>query len=436
MRWALCLAAWIGIGTAQAASDAAPAIDVLHYAAILEPNAASGTVRGRESIDLVVRVASLRTFTFDAGALTVERVRVQGQPLVFAKQGTQLQVDLPGPVDAGTRLVLDIAYRGAPAHGLEFDAARGEAYTIFSTSQWLVCIDAPSERATLDLTLLLPAGQRSAGNGRMLSRTSLADGREAHRWRIDTPVPSFSYGFAAAGYREHTERDGPSTLHTLSLDQAPQALQRIFADTGEILRFFGDKAGLPYRGDYTQVLVADTIGQELAGAAFLSEAHGREVLDGTTDTGLIAHEAAHQWWGIRVTCRDWGHFWLNEGFAEFMSAAWLEHRLGRAAYDARVAAWKRRVDKLRADGADHALVYERWVRPSADDRAVVYRKGAYVLHLLRERLGERAFWAGIRAYTRANDASSVTTADFKRAMEASSGADLSAFFDEWVTGTP
>jgi aminopeptidase N len=92
------------------------------------------------------------------------------------------------------------------------------------------------------------------------------------------------------------------------------------------------------------------------------------------------------------------------------------------------------LQRLRADGADRSLVYARWFRPSGDDRAVVYQKGAFVLHQLRLHLGERAFWQGIRAYTRAHRDSSVTTSDFRRAMERSSGRDLGPFFAEWVEG--
>jgi hypothetical protein len=87
---------------------------------------------------------------------------------------------------------------------------------------------------------------------------------------------------------------------------------------------------------------------------------------------------------------------------------------------------------LRDTGADHSLVYEQWSKPSADDRAVVYKKGAYVLHKLREELGERAFWKGIRTYTRTNYGNSVTTEDFKHAMERASKRDLTAFFDQWI----
>ena len=202
----------------------------------------------------------------------------------------------------------------------------------------------------------------------------------------------------------------------------------------DMLRFFERRAGFAYRGDYAQALVASTVGQEMAGLAVVSERYGAKVLEDPQNRALLAHELAHQWWGVSVTCHDWGHFWLNEGFANFMAAAWLEHRFGEEAYREQVEGWERRLQRLRDDNADRSLVYARWYRPTANDRAVVYQKGAYVLHRLRQHLGERDFWRGIRAYTRAYRGRSVVTADFRRVMEKTSGRDLGDFFAEWVDG--
>jgi aminopeptidase N len=77
-------------------------------------------------------------------------------------------------------------------------------------------------------------------------------------------------------------------------------------------------------------------------------------------------------------------------------------------------------------------VFPNWDRPTVDDRTLVYQKGALVLHELRETLGDRAFWDGIRRYTRANAGKSVTTGDFQQAMEQSAGRSLSDFFATWV----
>lgn len=406
-------------------------IDILAYTATIEPRVAEGEVVGEERIRFVARRDGVRQVRFDRGALEIGAVTdAHGARLTFDTPPRTLSVILPRPLRDGEPYELRLDYRGRPTHGLQFDPARRESYTIFSTSQWLVCVDAPHERATLDLTLIVPAGSVSAANGRHSASRSLGDGREAHRWRLTRDTPSFLYGFAIGPYREWRDARLRPQLRALSIDRTPEELSAIFAETRGMIAFFQVRAGIAYPGrTYTQVLVSKTAGQEAAGLAFLSEEEGEAVLTTPDRIGLIAHEIAHQWWGDLLTCRDWGHFWLNEGFATFMAAAYREHRDGRAHYDAQVARWRDRVERLRADGRDRPLVYPEWNRPTADDRAVVYQKGAYVLHLLRETLGEDAFWAGVRDYTRAHAGSSVATVDLQRAMERASGQDLQAFFD-------
>src|SRR4029077_10682446 len=112
--------------------------------------------------------------------------------------------------------------------------------------------------------------------------------------------------------------------------------------------------------------------------------------------------------GNMVTCRDWTHFWLNEGFATFMAAAYDEHRFGRPAYLRDIDRSRDRYEQVRLAGGDRSLVFPDWEHPTADDRTLVYHKGAYVLHLLREHLGERVFWEGIRHYLRMYFGRSVT----------------------------
>lgn len=431
----LTLAVCIASSTASAQTVAARAeatVDVLHYTARIEPDIAAKTLRGQVSIRLALRSDGAQHIEFDAGDLEIERVVERGQALNFEKIEQRLRIRLPKPGPAGERHEIEISYHGAPRYGLEFHPERSEVYTIFSTSQWLVCIDAPGERASLDLTLTVPSGVKAIGNGRLVSKSALGGRRDSYRWRQDMAMPSYLFGFAAGRYIEAGATGENGELRFLSADLDGAQLRRVFADTADMMRFFGRRAGIRYRGTYTQALVAKTVGQELDGFSLMSEAYGREVLEKPENESLIAHELAHQWWGNMVTNRDWGHFWLNEGFANFMAAAYMQHRFGDAAYRERIDAWKKRLDKLRESGKDHALVYAVWSKPSADDRAVVYQKGAYVLHLLREELGERAFWGGIRAYTRAYYGHSVVTADFRKAMERASGRDLSGFFARWV----
>jgi aminopeptidase N len=115
-----------------------------------------------------------------------------------------------------------------------------------------------------------------------------------------------------------------------------------------------------------------------------------------------------------------------------MAAAFTEHRFGREAYLREIDRTRTRYEKVRDSGHDRPLVFPDWDRPTSDDRTLVYQKGAFVLHLLRETLGERDFWKGIGAYTRAHVGQSVTTQDFQMAMEEASGRRLDVFFARWV----
>ena len=128
--------------------------------------------------------------------------------------------------------------------------------------------------------------------------------------------------------------------------------------------------------------------------------------------GHIAHELAHQWWGDLVTCRDWAHLWLNEGFASFSEVIWSEHKEGqdKARYDL--------LRKMRAamEGDSRPVVDRRYGDPRDmfDNRA--YPKGAWMLQMLRSKLGEEVFWKGVRTWAERYRFKSAETADFRRVL--------------------
>ncbi len=417
----------------QPKTGPAPAFDVTHYDATVEPNIAEKTVKGRVVIDLVPMADSLDAIELDIGALSVDAVRDGAAPVGFTQGDRRLRIPLEPPAPRGRKRRLEIAYHGAPRFGLEFAPEKSQTYTIFSTSQWLPCVDAPADKATLRLSLVVPRGLAVVANGRPIATHSLSGDRVSHEWRLDQAAPTYTFGFAAGRFNEAVDHNGKPRLRYLSTDASPAQLQQVFANTRDMLAFFEVRSGVRYEGvSYTQALVERTIGQELAGFSLMSEEYGQSVLSEPREFGLLAHELAHQWWGNRVTCSDWTHFWLNEGFATFMAAAHREARFGHDAYMKDVEAWRARYERVRAAGHDRSLVFPNWDRPTPDDRALVYQKGALVLHELRERLGDHTFWAGIRAYTRAHLDGSVVTADFQSAMEKTARRDLSAFFNQWV----
>ena len=155
------------------------------------------------------------------------------------------------------------------------------------------------------------------------------------------------------------------------------------------LRFLSDKAGLELPGGrYAQLLVAGNEAQEAATYSLIGGEELEREATAPETAWIIVHELAHQWWGNAVTCETWRDFWLNEGMATFMTAAWKEHRFGPAAYQAELDVARQRVARVREQGWDRPLAFGGEYPSLGMRRAIQYSKGALFLVHLRETLGE------------------------------------------------
>lgn len=401
--------------------------DVLDYSVTLEPDIAAKSVKG----SVLIRVSTRSTTVeLDCGELTIDAVREAAKPLQFSVANRRLNVSLP----TGKRLrEIMIAFHGTPKRGIRFFPDRQQVYTIFSTSQWMVCVDDPADKATLTFKLILPANLTPIANGNFISQRELPNNKRVSEWRQSTAIPTYTFGFAAGPFHVVKEKHRNVELQYLATDNTAIEVRRIFRDTPDMLDFFEDRAGVKYADrTYTQVLAAGGVEQEMSSFTALKESYGKQLLENEQDLWLGAHEFAHQWWGNMVTCRDWNHFWLNEGIATFIAAAYLEHRFGREAYMREIETYKTNYEKVRAAGKDKSLVFPDWKSPTREDRTLVYDKGAYVMHLLREEMGERAFWNGLRLFTRRYFGKSVVTSDFVSAMEEANGKSLKDFSVKWI----
>jgi aminopeptidase N len=125
----------------------APAVHVIHYEARVEPDIAQQTVKGTVGLRLAVSADNQNSIELDRGSLTVDGVRDAGRPQPFTQSDRRLSIQLSRPVRSGETRTIEVDYHGAPRFGLRFFPDRSQAYTVFSTSQWLVSLDAPDERA-------------------------------------------------------------------------------------------------------------------------------------------------------------------------------------------------------------------------------------------------------------------------------------------------
>jgi len=357
--------------------------------------------------------------------------------------GEVLRVSVP---PRAKRASVRVAYRAVPRRGLYFlepdDHVKDRPRQVWSQCQdedaryVFPCHDKPHVKQTTELKAKVPAGWFALSNGALLS-----DAREqkagTFHWKMDEPHPSYLVTLAAGEFAEIADdADGIPVTYYVPKGREKDG-ERTFRRTPDMIRHFGELLGVPYPWNkYAQVVVSDFIfgGMENTTATTMYEyilLDDRAAIDVTSDD-LIAHELAHQWFGDYVTCRDWSHAWLNEGFATFMEHVDREHHLGRDEYDYGV---KGDMDAYVAEARGRyrrPIVCQDYEAPIDIFDRHLYEKGACVLHLLRRELSDDVFWRGVGRYLSTHARGVVETRDLTRALEEVSGKSLERFFEQWV----
>lgn len=411
--------------TAQSVKSNQP--DVLAYHVSLTPIFSKNYIEGNVTIKFST-ASKTEKVVFDSGDLTV--TKLEGNHAInFIQKGKKTIISL-APTETNI-YEIKLFYHGKPKKGLVFFDNAQKLYSVFFTSEWMICNDIPDDRATLKLDLLIPKEVISVASGILLDTIPIGH-KVNYSWHQDYETPTYTYGFAIGSFNKSADNYHGKPLKYYAEDHTSAEIDKIFQYTQDMMSFFEEKSGISFpQEEYSQVLMGHHY-QEMSGFALLKKSYGQLVLQDSTETNLISHELAHQWWGNLITCKNWNHFWLNEGMATFMSAAYNEHRFGEQKYQENIDAYFKVYDKIKAKGKDKPLVFKNWSNPSSDDRNLVYFKGAYVFHLLKIELGEAAFWKGIKYYAQTYCGQSVTTKDFQLAMEKSSQKSLDGFFKKWV----
>lgn len=403
-------------------------LDVLHYQLSLQANLEKKAIIGYICISLRNTSESHRVL-INSGNLNIKQV--YGSTVEsYQHKGEKLILSLTESSEE--EHFIQISYTGNPKKGLIFLSDPLSLYTVFFTSAWMPCHEDPGDKASIHMDVIIPEKFSVLASGEFISKNDLGKGLTTYSYRQSYESPAYTYGFVVGDFHVFEEKQAKTSLAYYSSTHYPQQLADIFGETGDILSFFERISGIPYgQSSYAQILIGNHY-QEMSGLSVLRESYGKLVLADSTETNLISHELAHQWWGNRITCESWQHFWLNEGFATFLSAAYNEYRFGKEKYLENIDSYFQVYNRIKKKGGDKSLVFKDWINPSRDDRNLVYFKGAYVLHLLKEKLGDEVFWKAIKFYSQSYFGKSVNTRNFQDAIEKSSQIDLQEFFDEWI----
>lgn len=365
-----------------------------------------------------------------ANYLTVDSVKGGELTLEFSHQNDLLSIPLPN--GGLSEFQVTVFYHGNPqAYGYgaftwgELNH-KPKIYTLsepFYARYWWPCKDHPSDKAdSVDMRVTMDDRVTVVSNGKLRSTVSNGDGTKTTHWHESHPIATYLVSLAIADYYTYSD-----TLHyqgyTMPIDffmyaEPGSSVRDTQAKVKDMISFYSDIFGVyPFIDEkYGHAQFGWSGGMEhqtctsLGGNAFIE--------------WVISHELSHQWWGDMITCGSWHDIWLNEGFARYSEALWIEHVRGNAQYH---------------DYFDHLSFPdgEVFVRDTANLGTLfswtVYNKGAHVLHTLRYIVGDSEFFRILKTYGASQfKYGSAVTADFQRIAEEVSDRDLNDFFQQWV----
>jgi aminopeptidase N len=407
--------------------------DVSFYSLDLSIDPSAETISGAVEISGSVTAAFLSTVDIDLDDnMTVSAVTWTGGTLSFTHPEDLLVVTLDRTYTQGELFSFTVHYSGTPdpSYGaFGFDTHNGDPM-IWSLSEpfgarcWWPCKDVPSDKAdSVDVRITVPEALVVASNGTLLSETDNG-ATKTYYWRERYPISTYLVSVAIHPYVVYSDwyRYAPSDSMEIKFFVFPDhysAVQPTYAMTKDMITVFADLFG-----EYPFL-------DEKYGHAEFTWGGGMEHQTitslGSWNEYLIAHELAHQWWGDMVTCDDFHHVWLNEGFATYSEALWSEAVYGVAQYQE---------DMENAQYFGPGTIYV----PNTDDwnrifhSGLSYNKGSWVLHMLRHVVRDSDFFEILRTYYADSryQYATVTTEQFRDLCEEVSGMELDWFFHEWI----
>jgi len=368
--------------------------------------------------------------------MVVDSIIQNGLPLPYQRINDQLHITFVQPIQQAEMFDIEIFYQGNPqppgSNSFNWGNYQGtpRIWTLsepYGAPFWWPCKDSPTDKAdSVFIDITAPDNLVSVSNGILVGITSNIDNRHTFHWETRYLISNYLVFIAIADYMEFNDLYNSTPLKYYVY---PELLTYAFEDfsiTNDMISVFA-----PLFGEYPFINEKYGMASVMSGASMehqtlttLNQGH----ISGThRGDYVIAHELAHQWFGDAITMRSWSHIWLNEGFATYSEALWFEHNKGKKFYHQ----YMEGMDLGYFEGT--VFVEDTTDIPTLFSRTV-YRKGAWVLHMLRGVLGDSVFLDGLKKYATDPDFhyGNATTEDFQNICETVSNMDLDWFFEQWI----
>ena len=423
-----------------------PNIDILNYKFEIHLNDTSDIIYGSADIALNIKDSEDRVRLDlisqgkDGMGMEVKKVTFNGSEVSYSHDNDVLLIET-GALEYSSRDIINVVYSGMPITGLIIGPNMHGDRTFFSDNwpnkarNWLPLVDHPYDKSTAEFVVIAPNHYQVISNGLLVEETNLNKELKKTHWKQSVPISCWLYALGVAefavDYVDYFE--GKSIQTWVYKQDRDNGFYDFKIPTKHTMEFFSDYIG-PFAYEKLANVQSNSVkgGMESATAIFYSD------VSVTGDRSVrwrnvVIHEVAHQWFGNCVTEYDWDDVWLSEGFATYFTLMFREHAYGRDDFVNGLNDAKRLVYNHYKNDKESSIVHNN-LKDMKDvlTYSLQYQKGAWVLHMLRNYVGEDNFRQGIRNYYKKYYNSTTTTNQFKTEMEVVSGMNLDTFFDQWL----
>jgi aminopeptidase N len=408
------------------------------------------------------------SLTLDAKGMDIKTVAlVKGNknlPLKYTYDSTQLHIKLDKSYDRNESYIVYIDYVSRPdeitaagsaaitdAKGLYFinpdGADKNKPVQIWTqgeteaNSVWFPTIDKTAQKTTEEISITVDKKYVTLSNGKLVSQKNNADGTRTDTWKQDLPHSPYLFMMAVGDFAIVKDQwRGKEVSYYLEKAYEPYA-KAIFGNTPEMLTFYSNILGYEYPwAKYSQIVVRDYVSGAMENTT--ATLHGdfvqktdRELLDNNNyNEAVIAHELFHHWFGDLVTAESWSNLTVNESFADYSEYLWLEHKYSKDEADAHSYEAMENYKQFAEYAGDRDLVRFHYHDKEDMFDAVSYQKGGRILNMLRNVVGDSAFFKSLNLYLKTNAFKPAEAHQLRLAFEEVTGEDLNWFFNQWYFG--
>jgi aminopeptidase N len=372
--------------------------------------------------------------------MVVEGVSISNTTVNYTHENDALIIYLPKNSVANETITFTIKYHGIPFDGLRIGATKFGDRSFFNENwpnrgrHWLPILDHPNDKATSEFIVTAPDHYKVVSNGLLLEESSLGNNTKLTHWKQSVPVSSWLFVLGVADFAvQYVDDFEGKSIQTWVYSKNREAGFYDFKEpTKKVLAFYTKYVG-PYSYEKLANIQTPSVngGMETSSAIF----YGEDLVNGKGDErtrNIVVHEIAHQWFGNAVTESTWDDAWLSEGFATFFTILYYENQYGQDEYNKRIIKAKKAVLDMAVKMPDFSIIAPRTAEKEAVTTGLTYQKGAWFLHMLRDKIGEHNFQKGIQSYYKKFYNANATTDEFRVEMEKAAGLDLKIFFKQWL----